>query len=136
MQSEERVEVVAFGFGDNLAVVVLVIAVDHHAVKAGELADCARGGVVELGQRGGAVEVVDGTARGLVGVRERERPFAVGDLDFDQQGAARLPAQDRVEFAWLTGDVDHALERVALAQIASRRRRLLDASGLVGADQE
>jgi hypothetical protein len=50
MQAEERVEVVAFGFGDDFAVVVLVVAVHHHPVESGQVADCPRGGVVQLAQ--------------------------------------------------------------------------------------
>ena len=85
VQAEERVEVLALGLGDDLAVVVLVVAVHHHAVEAGEVTDRTRGGVVQLGQRGGPVQLLHRAAHRLVGVREGERALAVGDLEFDQE---------------------------------------------------
>ena len=126
MQAEERVEVLALGLSDDLAVVVLVVAVHHHTVEAGEVADRTRGGVVKLGQRGGPVQLLYRAAHRLVGVRKGERPFAVGDLELDQEHTARLTVQDGVELPWLAGDVNHALERVALMQTAEGRGRVLD----------
>jgi hypothetical protein len=58
VQSEKGVQVLALGLGDDLAVVLLVVAVDHHAVEAGEVADRARGGAVQLGQGGGPVQLL------------------------------------------------------------------------------
>ena len=94
-----------------------------------------RGGVVQLGQRGCLVQVLHRAAHRLVGVRKGERPLAVGDLKFDQEYISRFTAQDGVERPWLAGDVNHALKRVALAEIAGGRGRLLDQGGLFGADQ-
>ncbi len=135
MQAEERVEVLAFALSDDLAVVVVVVAVDHHAVEAGEVVDRACGGVVKLGQRGGPVQLFYRAAHRLVGVRKGERPFAVGDLELNQERTARLAVQDGVELPWLARHVNHALERVALMQTAEGRGRVLDSSGLFGADQ-
>ena len=74
VQAEERVEVLApLGLGDDLAVPLLVEAVEHHAVEAGQLAHAPDGdleqalvgeALVELGQR---------RLRAPVGVRERQR---------------------------------------------------------------
>ena len=135
VQSQEGVQVVAFGFGDHLAVVVPVVAVHHHPVESGEVAHRPGRGVIELGQSAGPVQILHRAADCLIGVGERKGALAVGDLDFDQQDSARLAVQQGVERPGSAGNLDLQLQRVALAQIPERGRRLPQRGGLFGTDQ-
>ena len=121
--------------GHHLAVVVGVVAIDHHAVEAGEGAHGLRGDVVELRQRRRAVELTHRAAHGLIGVGERERPWPAGKLELDDQarrgqlarrgsgvalgGSApeHRAVQQRVDRDRIAVDVQGDLDRVALAQV-------------------
>ena len=59
----------------------------------------------------------------------------MGDLEFHQEQPTGVPVQDRVELLGHAGDVDVALDRVALTQITEVRARVRDDRGLVGTDQ-
>jgi hypothetical protein len=135
MQAEEGVELIALGLCDHLAVVVLVVAVDHHPVEAGQIADSLGSGVVQLAQRAGPVQFLYRAAYGLIGVGKGERPLAVSHLQFDQQQTTRFAVQDGVEQPRPALDVYHAFHRIALAQISEGGRQLLDAGGLIHPDQ-
>ena len=129
VQAEERVELRHLRLGHDLAVVVGVVAVDHHAVEPGERPHRLRGDVVQLLQRRRPVEVADRAADGLVGVRERERPRTVRRLQLDHQRRAAIrrpprrrppPRTTRCSSA-STGTGDPPTSRVTSTGLRSRR---------------
>ena len=150
MQAEERVEVRCLRLGDDLAVVLGVVAVDHHAVEPGQRPDRLRGDVVQLLQRRRPVELADRAADGLIGVREGERARATGGLELDHQRrrrqprvdvtarvvpSARDPVQQGVDGDRGPGDVEHDLDGVPLTQVAERAGRPGDGPRGPGTEQ-
>jgi hypothetical protein len=129
VQPEERVQRVGLRLGHDLAVVVGVVAVDHHAVEAGEGADRLRRDVVELLEGRRPVEVAHRSPYRLIGVGERERPRTAGRLELDDQAGHRRVAgggcalddravQQGIDRNRVAVDVQRDLDRVAFAQVA------------------
>jgi hypothetical protein len=96
MQSQQRFEVELPCFGNHLAVLVGMEAVDHHAVIARQALDFSRGDIAESLDPAPGVERVHRAARVLEEGRHRRRARRVGRLELEDDEAVD-PVPGRLE---------------------------------------